>query len=153
MLEANSSLSPSEACVDLIKHSEGCRLQAYKDPAGIPTIGYGSTKGVYMGLTIEQQEADDRLNADIDEAWQEAYNMVNVPLSQGQVDSLTDFVYNLGGGRLLHSTLLRKFNAGDILGAAAEFEHWVHVGGKVLQGLVARRAAEKDLFLGINQGE
>lgn len=147
MNEANAQLAPSQACVDLVKASEGCKLTAYKDAVGVLTIGYGSTKGVHRGMTITQQEADDRLYADMDDAWQEAYALVDVPLTQGMVDGLTSFTFNLGAGNLKKSTLLKKLNAGDADGAADEFAKWSHAGSQVLQGLVKRREAERELFL------
>lgn len=145
MNEANSTLAPSSACIDLIKRFEGCKLHAYKDAVGIPTIGWGSTRGVHMGQTITQQEADDRLYVDMDEAWQGVYSLVDVPLTQGQADALASFVFNLGAKRLKSSTLLKKLNAGE--DAAPEFGKWVFAGGKVLAGLVKRREAERELFL------
>lgn len=147
MNEANAQLAPSAACADLIKHFEGCKLTAYQDSAGVWTIGYGSTRGVHRGMTITQQEADDRLYADMDDAWQEVYALVNIPMTQGMADALTSFTFNLGASRLKGSTLLRKLNADDVHGAAAEFEHWVHAGQQVLPGLVTRREAEKEMFL------
>ncbi len=72
---------------------------------------------------------------------------VKVPLTQNEFDALVSFTYNLGAGNLLSSTLLKKLNAGDKAGAANQFDVWNKAGGKVLQGLVTRRAAEKDLFL------
>lgn len=146
MNEDNSNLAPSAACVSLIKEFEGCKLHAYKDAVGIPTIGYGSTRGVHMGQTITQQEADDMLYADMDDAWQDVYALVNVPITQGQCDALTSFTFNLGASRLKNSTLLRKLNAGDTDGASAEFAHWVHAGSQVLPGLVRRREAEREMF-------
>lgn len=147
MNEDNSQLVPSAACVSLIKEFEGCKLHAYKDAVGIPTIGYGSTRGVHMGMTITQQEADDRLYADMDDAWQEVYAMVNVPLTQGQCDGLVAWTFNLGAGNLRKSTLLKKLNAGDVAGCADEFLRWDKAGGKVLAGLTRRRSAERELFL------
>jgi lysozyme len=72
---------------------------------------------------------------------------VKVPLTQNEFDALVSFTYNLGAGNLLSSTLLKKLNAGDKAGAANQFDVWTKAGGKVLQGLVTRRAAEKALFL------
>ena len=69
-----------------------------------------------------------------------------VPLTIDEKIALLDFIYNLGGGNFRSSTLLRKLNAGDYAGAAAEFDNWDHAGGKVLAGLLKRRQAETDLF-------
>jgi lysozyme len=71
-----------------------------------------------------------------------------VSLNQGQYDALVDFTYNLGPAALQGSTLLRKLNAGDYAGAAAEFPKWCHAGRAVLPGLVTRRARERAMFEG-----
>lgn len=148
MNEANSNISPSQACVDLVKKSEGCRLKAYKDAVGVLTIGWGSTTDVRPGMVITQQEADDRLYAAIDDFWQSVYSLVNVPLTQGQADALTDFCYNLGAKSLAKSSLLAFLNKGQYEEAAQQFDKWVFAGGHKLPGLVTRRAAEKAMFLG-----
>jgi lysozyme len=72
--------------------------------------------------------------------------LVKVPLAQGQFDALVSFSFNVGLGALGSSTLLRKLNAGDYRGAAAEFPRWNKAGGKVYEGLTRRRAAERSLF-------
>ncbi len=138
----------SSACVDLVKRFEGFREDAYLCPAGIPTIGYGSTRGVRLGMTITEEEAARRLREDLDAAAKAVFRLVIVPLTRWQIDALTSFAFNVGGDKFASSTLLRKLNVGDRAGAAAEFERWVHAGGKVLPGLVARRRAEADLFRG-----
>lgn len=145
MNEVNSQLAPSSKAVELIKQFEGCKLHAYKDSVGVPTIGYGHTKHVHMGQTLTQQEADDFLYEDLDDAWQYVYSLVEVPLTQGQADALTSFVFNLGAGNLKTSMLLKKLNMGE--DASSEFGKWTHAGGKVLPGLVKRREAERELFL------
>jgi lysozyme len=79
--------------------------------------------------------------------------LVTAPLSDGQFAALASFAFNLGGGNLAKSTLLKKLNAGDYAGAAEEFGRWVKSGGQTLPGLVARRAAETALFKGGAAGE
>jgi lysozyme len=140
------AVSPSEACISLVKASEGCQLTAYRCPAGVWTIGYGHTKGVRQGQTITQDEADALLHEDLDDAAAQVRGMVTVPLTQGQFDALCDFVFNLGSGRLRDSTLLRLLNQGRYQEAAAQFRFWVLSSGKTLPGLVTRRAAERALF-------
>lgn len=73
--------------------------------------------------------------------------MVEVPLNQNQFDALASFTYNLGETNLSSSTLLKKLNAKDYTGASNEFLKWNRAGGKVLNGLVRRREAERNLFL------
>lgn len=130
----------------LTESFEGCRLQAYLDSVGVPTIGYGHTHGVTMGMTCTQEQADAWLQEDVQGAVQVVNNLVTVPLTQQQFDALVDFTFNLGTGALQHSTLLRLLNSGDYQGAAGEFEKWDKAGGKVLPGLLRRRQAERDMF-------
>lgn len=141
-------MRPSQACIDLVKASEGCRLTAYRDSAGVLTIGYGHTHGVIAGQTITQNDADAMLLDDLDAAAESVGKLVSVPLTQGQFDALCDFVFNLGEGRLRESTLLRLLNKRDYSAAAAQFRFWVMAGGHVLPGLTKRRAAERALFEG-----
>jgi len=133
----------------LTKQFEGRKLTAYHDSVGVWTIGDGHTgPDVYRGLTINDQRADELLLQDTAEAAADVNHLVTYPhLTQDMFDALVDFTFNLGAGRLAASTLLKKLNAGDIEGAAAEFPKWVYAGGKVLAGLVKRRDAERALFL------
>lgn len=137
-----------QAAIDLVKHFEGLYLNAYLCPAGVPTIGYGHTEGVKMGQTITAQRAEDFLAGDLASAAADVDRLVTVALNDDQRGALASFVFNLGAGNLASSTLLRKLNAGDYAGAAAEFGKWVNAGGRKLDGLVKRRAAEADLFDG-----
>jgi lysozyme len=141
----------SEKGLSLIKQWEGLRLKAYRDAAGILTIGYGHTgPDVVEGMTITQEQADALLRKDIEKAERAVSTLVKVPLTQEQFDSIVSFVFNCGVGAFQRSTLLKKLNAGDYDGAAAEFDKWVYItrgGQKVkLSGLVKRRAAERALF-------
>lgn len=147
----------SSSGLALMKGHEGCRLKAYLCSAGVWTIGYGHTRGVKEGDTCTQRQADDWLLEDSGFAEKAVNDEVKVSLTQNQFDALVSFVYNVGVGRrltdpkgpagFLGSTLLRKLNAGDYTGAADEFSKWVRGGGKILNGLVARRADERALFL------
>jgi len=139
---------PSQACIDLVKASEGCRLTAYRDAVGVLTIGYGSTGGIHEGQTITQEQADAMLLDDLDAAAEGVRKLVTVPLNQGQFDALCDFVFNLGEGRLRDSTLLRLLNQGRYGEAAVQFKFWVMAGGHPLPGLVTRRAKERAMFEG-----
>ena len=137
----------SEKGVDLIKGFEGLRLNAYRDPVGVWTIGYGHTGAdVKPGMKITQARAEALLRHDTGWAQDAVRRSVKVPLTQGQFDALTSFTYNLGAGALASSTLVKKLNTGDYAGAQKEFGRWVHAGGEVLLGLVRRRAAEAKLF-------
>lgn len=143
---ASVDLQPSDACVSLVKASEGCRLTAYQDSVGVWTIGYGHTKGVKRGMKISQGVADLYLKQDLAKAAAAVKKYTN-KVTQGQLDALTSFVFNLGVTAFRKSTLLKKHNRGDYAGAHDEFGRWVHAGGKVLKGLVTRRAAEAALYI------
>jgi len=141
----------SNAGLDLIKSFEGFSAKAYPDPAhgwNVPTIGYGTTAGVKMGDTITKERAEELLREDVKRFEDQVLRLVKVPLTQGQLDALVSFTYNLGAANLGNSTLLRLLNAGDYKGAAAQFDRWNKAGGKVLKGLVTRRAAERAMFEG-----
>ena len=136
----------SDAGIALIKEFEGCRLTAYKCPAGVWTIGYGHTSAagspeVTPGMTITQQEAEDILRRDLVKYENGVIKLVNVDLTQGQFDALVDFAYNAGVGALGKSTLLKKVNAEDFDAVPTELMKWTKAGGRELAGLVRRRRA------------
>lgn len=136
----------SKKGIDLIKQFEGCRLTAYKCPSGVYTIGYGHTKGVTKGQKISQERANSLLGQDIKEYENAVNRLISAPLNQNQFDALVSFCFNCGVGAFKTSTLRKKLNAKDYQGAANEFPRWNKGGGKVLKGLVKRRAAEQKLF-------
>ncbi len=134
---------------DLIKKWESLRLAAYLCPAGVPTIGYGHTKGVKMGDTITESQADDMLSEDLIIYEGEVERLVSATLNQSQFDALVSFTYNIGGASLGSSTLLKKVNANPSDATIAdEFKKWVYAGGVKLNGLVSRRAEESALYFG-----
>lgn len=138
--------------IELIKEFEGCRLTAYKCPAGVWTIGYGHTgtvdgKLIGKGMTITAAKATELLKKDLAEFEAAVNGCVTAPITQNMFDALVSFSFNVGAGALRRSTLLRKLNAKDYEGAAAEFPLWNKSGGKVLNGLVRRRERERQLFL------
>ena len=136
----------SQNGIDLIKHFEGCELEAYKCPAGVWTIGYGHTKGIQPGMVITEETANDMLVEELEEYENYINSMVKCPLLQNQFDALVSWVYNLGPANLQASTLLKVLNAGDYAGVPAQIMRWNKAGGKVLEGLTRRRQAEADLF-------
>jgi lysozyme len=139
----------SQAGIDLIKHFEGFRSKPYKCPAGVWTIGYGTTNAINSGtLPITEAEAENMLKSDLDRFERSVLKLVTVPVSQNEFDALVSFTYNLGEGNLKKSTLLRRLNSDDKASAAEEFLKWNKAGGKVLNGLVKRREAERKMFLG-----
>jgi len=134
--------------IALIRHFEGCRLDAYLCPAGVWTIGYGHTKGVKEGETIDQEAAEAFLIEDLEEFEGYVTEMVEVPLSQSQFDALVSWTFNLGPGNLERSTLLAKLNQGEYTDVPFEIKRWTRAGGVILPGLVKRRNAEAALFEG-----
>lgn len=140
---------PSATCFALIRKSEGLRLKAYRDGGGVLTIGYGHTgPDVSDGKKITMDEAEHMLQTDVTHACDSVLELTNGIVSQGQLDALTDFVFNCGPQKFATSTLLRKHKAGNYTGAATEFGRWIHdARGNVEPGLVKRRAAETHLYL------
>ena len=138
--------------IDIIKKSEGLRLTAYRDSAGIWTIGYGHTGSeVHEGLTITEAEAEALLERDIAWAVDTVRRSVRVPLTEEQRAPLASLTFNIGSGGFRGSTLLRRLNSGDYEGAADAFLMWnkITVGGKkiISPGLSSRRERERSLFL------
>jgi len=132
--------------IELIRHFEGCRLDAYLCPAGVWTIGYGHTADVKEGDSIDQEAAEAFLIEDLEKFEQAVTRLVEVPLTQQQFDALVSWTFNLGAGNLAESTLLRKLNNYQYAEVPEQMMRWVKAGGQVLDGLVRRRAAEAALF-------
>ena len=160
----NENLSLSETGGNLIKAFESCerkdgagRFRAYRCPANVLTIGWGHTNdnGRRFGedAVWSQAECDAAFDEDMKVFEAAVRRNVTVPLTQNQFDALVSFTYNVGEGSLRKSTLLRKLNRGDLEGAAREFSKWNKGGGKVLAGLVRRRASEALLFQGVPDGD
>lgn len=133
--------------IELIKKYEGCRLSSYKCPAGVWTIGYGHTKGVREGMNITLKEANIFLQNDLKIHEKNVEKLVKVSLNQNQFDALVSFEFNVGISNFQKSTLLKKLNKNDFIGASGEFEKWIYANHKPLLGLAKRRKAEKELFL------
>ena len=132
--------------LSLIKRFEGLYLESYLCPAKVWTIGYGHTKGVVKGQKITEEEAEDFLKKDLAAA-EKTVNSLNVQLTQNQFDALVSFVFNLGSGNFLSSTLCKKVkkNPNDPT-IRTEFGRWVNSKGKKLPGLVKRRQEESELY-------
>lgn len=141
-----ADMKTSPAGRALIRKFEGCVLRAYLCPAGVWTIGVGHTRGVKQGDQCSQQQADLWLTQDLQDAEAAVSSVVRKPLTQSQFDALVSFTFNLGAKALSESTLLILLNTGRYDQAADQFSRWVNAGGKRLQGLVDRRAAEADMF-------
>lgn len=135
----------SDILVGKVKEFEGCKLYAYRDSGGKATIGYGHTHGVSMGQAITKRQAEEYLREDLQRSWGLVEGL-NLPyMTQGKMDALTDFVFNLGLYSLTTSTLLKKIRRdAPTEEIQAQFRRWVYCKGKVLQGLVRRREWEAE---------
>ncbi|NDA63923.1 MAG: lysozyme [Chitinophagia bacterium] len=138
----------------LIAKFEGLELEAYKDSAGIWTIGYGNTRNPYTGLPIKKgdkitkKEALDWLRITTTAVEADVKRLVKVPINTNQRLALASLVFNIGAGAFARSTLLRLLNSGAEKSAiAAQFLRWNKVNGKEVKGLTNRRKAEAELFL------
>ncbi len=139
---------PSQNAVDLIKRFEGCKLEAYQDQGGVWTIGYGTTGvGIVEGLTISQKTAEGMLLGHVKEVGLSLTDLVGRGISQNKFDACVSLAYNIGINAFKHSTLLQLLKKNDIQQAGDEFLKWSHVNHVVSKGLLARRAAERALFL------
>lgn len=138
--------------IDMIKKHEALRLKAYlPTPHDVLTIGWGHTTGVTSDMVITEARAEVLLRDDLAWVRQVIARRVTVPLTQPQYDALASFIFNLGEANFKASTLARKLNAYDYVGAADQFPRWnkQRQGNKmvVLRGLTKRRAEERALFL------
>ena len=136
----------SDILIKKLKEFEGLRTEAYADPAGVLTIGYGHTKDVRAGDKVSEYWAEYYLRNDLYEM-EVAVNDLGVARTQGQFDALVSFAFNLGIGRLRRSTLLKTIKGGGNRNAIKrEFKRWVYAGEKQLPGLVKRREWEANSF-------
>ena len=149
---ATDEMHISPSGMDLICNFEGKRLTAYDDGVGVWTIGFGTTVypngiKVMKGDTCTEAQAKTYMAHDLKKFEATVNKAVTVQLNQNQFDALVSLAYNIGTNAFSKSTLVKKLNANDIRGAADQFDVWVNAGGKRMQGLVNRRAKEKEVFL------
>lgn len=144
---------PSEQTLELIRKWEGCKLTAYKDVAGVWTIGYGHTEKVEEGDTCTPEQAEYWLREEVEWFQKGVLGSCKVLPNSNQLTALVSFTYNLGLGNLRQSTLLRKHNIGNFAGAAAEFKKWNKARHPVtkqlreVSGLTERRKDERRVYL------
>ncbi|MGV1751511.1 lysozyme [Agrobacterium sp. CG674] len=141
----------NKASIDLIRQFEGCELTAYLCPAKVPTIGYGTTKGLTLAdvgkKKITEAEATRLLIEDVTRFENAIAKLVKVKLTENQRGALVSWTYNLGEGNLSKSTMLKYINEGrPVADIERSWLQWVNAGGKRLQGLVRRRQAEIALW-------
>lgn len=138
----------SKKGIDLIKKFEGCKYTAYQDIVGVWTIGYGFTKGVKFGMTITPEECEARLLEEL-RAYEAAVTKACIVApTQTQFDAIVSLAWNIGIAGMSKSSVIRYHNQKDFTNAAKSFGLWNQAGGRVVQGLVNRRAAEAALYLG-----
>jgi lysozyme len=137
------------ATIALVAPWEGKSNRTYLDIVDIPTICYGHAgSDVRLGQTLTDEQCNKLLGADLQEANNAVSRCIKVPLKDNERAAFVSFTYNLGAGAFCNSTLAAKVNAGDIAGGCREMDKWVNAGGKRVQGLVNRRAAERNVCLG-----
>ena len=137
--------------IALICSFEGLKLKAYDDGVGVWTIGFGTTiypNGIKVrkGDTCTEAQAKAYMAHDLKKFESAVDSAVTVSINQNQFDALVSLAYNIGTGAFKESTLLKKLNESDYKAAAAQFAVWNKGGGKVMLGLVNRRAVERKLF-------
>ena len=143
----------SQRGLELIKDFEGFSSTSYLCVAKIPTIGYGNTfyadgTKVKLGDQISKTDALKLLEVIANRDFADKiFPYIKVKVTQNQFDAMVSLAYNIGVGNFSKSTLLKKVNAGDFVGASEEFLRWNKAGGKELLGLTKRREREKQLFL------
>jgi GH24 family phage-related lysozyme (muramidase) len=146
-------MKTGERGLKLIKEFEGCKLSAYQCPAGVWTIGIGSTHygdgtPVTKNRTLPNEGAAIALLAATIGQYEKAVNATGVELTQNEYDALVCLCYNIGAGNFFKSTLVKMLKAGDDKAEIAkQFLRWDKAGGKPLAGLTRRRNAEAELFL------
>lgn len=145
-------MKTSSAGIALLKKWEGCELKAYQDGGGVWTIGYGLTTAagivqVYRGMVITEAQAADYLARALVKYERTVVEAIKRPMTQNQFDAMVSLCYNIGQGAFAGSTLVRRFNSGDIDGAADAFLMWVKDNGRFVKGLENRRKDERALFI------
>ena len=143
----------NELGIEIIKGFEGFSSEPYLCPAKVWTVGYGATRSSTGGPVgpdmepISEAEAEDLPIRDLESSEGWVHRLVKKALTENQFSALTSFTFNVGCGALQRSTLRMKLNRGEYQGAADEFPKWRRAGGRILAGLVGRRAAVRALFL------
>lgn len=136
------------AAVALVKPWEGYEAQPYRDIVGVLTVCYGSTTNIER-RTYSEKECSDRLNSELGSYFTGISQCIKQPLREREWAAVLSWTYNVGVGAACRSTLVRKINAGQPASAwCPELDKWVYAGGKRVQGLANRRAAERAMCEG-----
>lgn len=146
-MEARKKAAWVSICVACVATAEGLRTVAYRDPVGIPTICFGETRGVSLGDTATVDECKDMLGSRVEEFGAAVDKCVTHPLPQARKAAYVSFTYNVGVSAFCGSTLVRKENAGDAVGACNELPRWNKAKGIPLPGLTVRREKERVLCM------
>lgn len=137
----------NQAGIDLIKDYEKCKLDAYPDLNGIPTIGWGTTgPEIHLGMAWTQEQCDKVLKADLDSLQYRLNRLFTRLITDNQFAACCCLAYNIGVGNFKSSSLLKLLNMNQVEMAADEFLKWDHSRGKVVPGLLNRRLDEQKLF-------
>lgn len=132
----------------LIAYFEGYESKPYRDVAGVLTVCYGHTgSDIVPGREYSKAECEELLKKDLSVAQKAVDHLVTHPISDSQRAALYSFTYNVGTGAFQRSTLLKKLNSGDSIGACNELRRWTHAGGKQWKGLISRREIEREVCL------
>lgn len=139
--------------IELIKSFEGCRLEAYKCQAGVWTIGYGHTQGVYEGKKITEEEAERLLASDLAKFEMGVRNILGASangMRENKIDALVSLAFNIGLSAFQKSTLVKKIKQADGVEAVCmQFLRWRFVGKRASKGLLRRRIAEAERYSGL----
>lgn len=139
----------NQSGIDLIKRFEGKKNTVYLDIVGVPTVGYGSTHHLTkddVGKVFSDEKVDERFMHDLLNVEKCINTICKVALTSNQFSSLCSLVFNIGCTAFSRSTLLRELNKGNYISVPNEILRWNKAGGKVVNGLIARRKAEADLW-------
>ena len=134
-------------CVGCVASFEGLRTVAYRDPVGIPTVCFGETEGVRLGDKYTAEECRALLGDRVAEFGRAVDRCVTAPLPPARKAALVSFSYNVGVEAFCTSTLVKKLNSGDTVGACDQLLRWTKAKGFELPGLVKRRQQERQLCL------
>lgn len=130
----------------LIAEFEGFSSTVYRCQAGVPTIGFGHTRGVVDGQTITKEDALRLLMSELSTLQKALASVIHVDVTEGQFVAILSLVYNIGMGNFRTSTLLRELNKENFVNAGNEFARWIYVKRQPNEGLMRRRAKEREVF-------